>query len=251
MLAQRYPDAYDGIAAAAPALNWAQMLPSTTWTQVVMETIGHFPSKCELDALTDAAVASCDALDGVVDGLISNTTACSFDAFSMVGSTVNCTEFGKTSIISNATAAIANATWAGPRGSDGQFLWYGLDYQSQLTSDEVASTTSSGLGWASTACNANGTSCYGIPLGLGEVWLKFWIQKDPQWNYTLIESVEEYALLFHDSVQQYDSIVGTADADLSSYRSTGGKIITYHGLVSLPQHLKVTFLVCVCIHQFC
>ncbi|RAR10655.1 feruloyl esterase b precursor [Stemphylium lycopersici] len=230
MLAQRYPDAYDGIAASAPAFNWAQMLPSTTWTQVVMETVGHFPSKCEFDALTDAAVASCDALDGVVDGLISDTTRCLFDPFSMVGSTVHCTEFGKTITISNATAAIANATWAGPRDSDGQFLWYGLDYQSQLTSDEVASTTSSGFGWASTACNANGTSCYGIPLGLGEVWLKFFVQKDPQWKYTQIESVDEYARLFHASVQQYDSIIGTSDADLSGYRSTGGKIITYHGL---------------------
>ncbi|RII22925.1 hypothetical protein CUC08_Gglean013364 [Alternaria sp. MG1] len=31
-------------------------------------------------------------------------------------------------------------------------------------------------------------------------------------------------------MQQYDSIIGSADPNLSDYRKAGGKIITYHGL---------------------
>lgn len=248
MLAQRYPEAYDGIAASAPAFNFPQMLSGLSWTQILMELTGHFPTKCELDALTEAVVASCDILDGVADGLISDTTVCSFDPFSMVGNATNCTELGKTITISNATAAIANAAWTGPRTSDGQFLWYGLDYQSRLTTIP-ASLTTSGVGLASTTCNENGTSCHGAPQGLGEAWLKFFVKKDPQWNYTLIESVDEYARLFHASTQQYDSIIGSNDPDLSVYRSTGGKIITYHGLVSLPSSSTLqSCFPCACIN---
>jgi alpha-beta hydrolase superfamily lysophospholipase len=45
MLAQRYPDAYDGIAASAPAINWAQFIPAAAWAQVMMVVSGKFPSK--------------------------------------------------------------------------------------------------------------------------------------------------------------------------------------------------------------
>lgn len=46
-----------------------------------MSITGQYPQKCELDALTNAAVAACDPLDDVVDGLISDMSKCSFDAF--------------------------------------------------------------------------------------------------------------------------------------------------------------------------
>ncbi|KAF2182945.1 tannase and feruloyl esterase [Zopfia rhizophila CBS 207.26] len=229
MLAQRYPDAYDGIAAAAPAFNWGQFIPAASWTQVMMEVMGQFPPKCEIDTLTDAAVAACDPLDGVTDGLISDLAACSFDPFSMVGKIVNCTSTGKAVTISNASATIANLTWTGPRKANGEFLWYGVDYQARLTGSDAPQWTTADLGYASTTCSSNGT-CVGVPTGLGEAWLKFFVKKDPKWNYTLIDSADEYARLFQAFVHQYDSIIGTSYADLSQFRDVGGKLITYHGL---------------------
>lgn len=233
MLAQRYPEAYDGIAAAAPAFNWNQFIPAAAWAQVMMSIMRQFPTKCELDSLTEAAVASCDALDGVADGLISDVDKCSFNPFTMIGSVRNCTSTGKSVTITEAAAVIANATWEGPRGPNGEFLWYGVDYQSRLTGSPNPTGTTSDLGYAATTCNTNGT-CTGAPTGLGEGWLQLFVKKDPQWNYTLIKSVEEYTRLFKSAMQQYDSIIGSADPDLSNYRKAGGKIITYHGLVNPP-----------------
>ncbi|KAH8725721.1 Tannase/feruloyl esterase [Phaeosphaeriaceae sp. PMI808] len=229
MLAQRYPDAYDGIAASAPAFNLDKLFPAASWAQVMMEVMGQFPPKCEMDALTDAAVAACDPLDGVTDGVISDLAACSFDPFSMVGKFVNCTSTGEAVRISNASATIANLTWTGPRKANGEFLWYGVEHQARLTGADAPQGTTSDMGYASTTCSSNGT-CVGAPTGLGENWLKFFIKKDPEWDYALIESVDEYARLFHTSVQQYDSLIGTSDADLSRFRDVGGKVITYHGL---------------------
>ena len=232
MLAQRYPEAYDGIAAGAPAINWNKLFFNAAWAQVMMSMTKQFPTKCELDALTEAAVASCDLLDGVADGIVSDVDNCFFNPFSIVGSVRNCTSTGKAVTISEGAAAIANATWEGPRGPDGEFLWYGVDVASDLTGSDGSDGTPFQLAIATTTCDAN-DKCTGAPAGLGEAWLQLFVKKDPEWNYTLVNSVEEYTRLFKLAFQEYESTIETADPDLSAYRKAGGKIMTYHGLVSL------------------
>ncbi|KAH7406700.1 Tannase/feruloyl esterase [Phaeosphaeria sp. MPI-PUGE-AT-0046c] len=226
MLAQRYPEAYDGIAASAPAFNFARLMPAIAWPQVMMKLTGHFPPACELNALTAGAIATCDSQDGVTDGLISDPAACSFDPFSMVGKIVSCDN--ETTMISNAAATIANLTWTGPRKANGAFLYYGLDYQT-LLAGRGDPATGGALGSAMTSCTSNGT-CVGKPAQLGEPWLKFFVKKDPNWDYTKITSIKEYARLFHASFREFDSIYGASDPDLSAFRDAGGKMVTYHGM---------------------
>jgi hypothetical protein len=237
MLAQRYPEAYDGIAASAPAFNWARLMPTLAWPQIMMEITGQFPPKCELDAITAGAVAACDPLDGITDGLISDPATCSFEPFSMVNETVKCDN--GTTTISNAAADIANITWTGPRKANGQFLFHGLDYQSRLTGTTQAPSA------VMTECSANGT-CTGVPAGLGEAWLKFMIKKDPEWDYSKIASVDEYASLFHASVREFESIIGTFDTDLSAFRDAGGKMLSYHGMVSNHPRTSSSFFKIYC-----
>lgn len=43
MMAQRYPDQYDGILAAAPAIYWSQLMLQLFWPQVVMNENGMCP----------------------------------------------------------------------------------------------------------------------------------------------------------------------------------------------------------------
>src|SRR5256886_16350959 len=68
MEGQRYPNDYDGIVSACPAINWHRFLPPDLWPQVVMLAATNFMPKSKFDAATAAAVAACDALDGVTDG---------------------------------------------------------------------------------------------------------------------------------------------------------------------------------------
>ncbi|KAH7381090.1 tannase and feruloyl esterase-domain-containing protein [Cadophora sp. MPI-SDFR-AT-0126] len=70
MMAQRYSKAYNGILASASAMNWAEMVPGTFWLQRVMHEAGYFPSQYDLEATNKAAVAACDELDGLKDGVI-------------------------------------------------------------------------------------------------------------------------------------------------------------------------------------
>jgi feruloyl esterase len=71
-----------------------------------MDTLGEYPPSCEIDAITDAALAACDGKDGVVDGVITDPENCDFDAMSLVGTVINCTNFGVERPISSAAATV-------------------------------------------------------------------------------------------------------------------------------------------------
>jgi hypothetical protein len=41
---------------------------------------------------------------------------------------------------------------------------------------------------------------------------------------------DDYDRLFHAGYQQFNSIVGTGDPDVSDFKAAGGKMLAYHGL---------------------
>lgn len=236
MLAQRYPTAYDGIVASAPAINIPRFTPSLYWPQLVMNLHGEHPRDCEVNALTDAAIAYCDAKDGVADGIISDTDGCDFDPFSAVGESFNCYDTGSVMQISHGAALVANATWAGPVAADGTRLWYGLEKGSFL-----AGTAGSAVGIASTNCSSNGT-CVGMTANSGEGWLAYGVVKDPSFDSSKL-TLDAYSWLMHDSETEWKSLWSTNEPDLSAYRNAGGKIMTYHGLVSFALVLPAAALI--------
>ncbi|KAM0489488.1 hypothetical protein ACHAP8_012527 [Fusarium lateritium] len=213
MLAQRFPEAFDGVLAFSPVINWAQVPTSTYWPQQVMKDLDFYPLPCEMEAITDRAIESCDELDGVKDGIISHPDQCGFDARTLIGQSFTCN--GRTLRFSHQAAEIANAAWQGPLSPSGSPLWYGIEKEARL------------MGIANTTCM--GDKCIGAPFQLGADWIKYFLAKDPQ--FALVNMTRtEYARLFHKSVQQYESIIGTADPDLSEFREAGGKMIAVHGL---------------------
>src|SRR5580765_5786423 len=116
MEAQRYPNDYDGILSACPAINWQRFLPADLWPQVVMVAAKNFVPKSKLAAATAASVTACDALDGVTDGVIDDPTRCAYDPKSLVGTKVGESTF------TEADAEVVRKIWEGPRGQDGTFL---------------------------------------------------------------------------------------------------------------------------------
>jgi hypothetical protein len=66
LLAQQYPEAFDGIAASAPGINWPQVFSGGLWGTFLMDKLGEFPPSCEIDAITDAALQACDGNDSVI-----------------------------------------------------------------------------------------------------------------------------------------------------------------------------------------
>ncbi|KAK3386169.1 tannase and feruloyl esterase [Podospora didyma] len=227
MLAQRYPDAYDGIAAGAPGIYWTEIPPAAIWPQHFMNTEKAFPYACELEAITAGAVAACDGLDGVLDGIITEVDAClaSFDPFQLVGSSVsNCSDVGgKTQDITVAAASVANASWHGSP------QWFGYSPGADLThSTADPGTPNTQPGPASTNCTTG--TCVGVPNELWLQWLRVFSAKgDPSFNFTTLTRAE-YDRLAHVGAQEYRSSIRTDDPDLSAFRAAGGKLVSFHGL---------------------
>ncbi|KAF4624789.1 hypothetical protein G7Y89_g13380 [Cudoniella acicularis] len=220
MLAQQYPTAYDGIVASAPAINWGEMIVTLFWPQLVMNIMNIYPHGCELKQLTSAAVSACDGNDGILDRIISDVDSCHFSPFSLIGTTFNCS--GAEMQISEAAAVVANTTWAGAHSSSGNFLWYGPEYGSVLGDENIYT------GIAATECFSN-NSCVGKPSSLVTQWIQLFVEKNPSFNYNNLTH-SDFDRIYHASVQQFSSIIGTNDPDLSEFQATGGKILAFHGL---------------------
>lgn len=219
MLAQRYPNDFDGLLAIHPAMDWTRFLWANIWPPFVMDKLNIYPRPCELNAFTDAAIASCDALDGVEDGIISRLDLCDFDPHDVVGKEFDCD--GVTSAFTSGGATIARAAWDGPRSETGEFQWYGFA--------KSANISQPGIGAAVTECDEDGENCNAIPFAISHTWAKYWVKKDPDFDMRRITH-EVWDELFHASVNEYNSVIGTEDPDLSGLRKSGAKMINWHGV---------------------
>jgi feruloyl esterase len=77
--AQRYPDDFDGILAGAPANEFTRLVSTGVWVwKALNETPGSMIPPAKLPLVQAAAVAACDQVDGVKDGLIEDPRRCRF-----------------------------------------------------------------------------------------------------------------------------------------------------------------------------
>ena len=86
MMAQNYPELFDGIVAGAPSQWYPDLLMWLLWTgKTLTPTAGGPPSisSAKRTLITQRVLQACDANDGLVDGQITNPRACSFDIETM------------------------------------------------------------------------------------------------------------------------------------------------------------------------
>jgi hypothetical protein len=204
MEAQRYPRDYDGIAAAAPAINWTKLHPAQLWGPLVMRLSDTAVEPCKLATAAQAAITACDRADGLADGIIGDWAGCDYDARELIGTETDCGP------ITAAEAQVLNKMWDGPRTQTGKRLWYGLERGANLAA-------------------LNSVEPFVITLG----WFQYWLVKNPgpplAWDWRTITSHAQYEDFFAQSVREYRHSMATDDPDLSDFRDAGGKVVMWHG----------------------
>ena len=107
MEVQRYPQDYDGIVAGAPAINWTRFIPQELWGTVLMNAAENPIPQCKLAAATSAAIAACDSIDGVKDGVIEDPKRCAYDPKPLIG-----TSAGECGSFTEADVNLIRKLWA-------------------------------------------------------------------------------------------------------------------------------------------
>jgi feruloyl esterase len=207
MEAQRYPQDYDGIVSAAPAINWNRFHIQHLWGPVVMNAAGNAVPACKLSAATAAAVAACDGIDGVKDGVLEDPKRCTYDPKALVG-----TPAGECGAFTQADADVIRRLWDGPRRGDGTFMWYGLPRGADLNAL-----------WTS-----RGTPPQPVPFGISMDWFRYFLTQDPTFDGNSV-TPDLYERFWDQSVEQYGAVIGTDNPDLTAFRDRGGKAIVWHG----------------------
>lgn len=204
MEAQKYPEDYDGIYAASPAINYDRFQVAEVWPFVVQTVEGEFVSTCVLDGLTAAAINLCDGDDGALDGLIANPNTCTFDATTWVGQAIQCDD-GTNATVTDKEAGIFNSIAHGPVDTSGEKLFSGMTLGTSYTL--VASST---------------------PFVLLASWIQDFVLNDPGFNLSSI-TYETFPQIFNLSRTLWNARIGSDNPDLSAFQAHGGKLLSWHG----------------------
>lgn len=144
LASQRYPEQFDGIVAGAPAMRTGRSNLGLVWanylfTQIAPKGADGKPepnklfSASDRKLVSDAIVASCDAKDGLKDGMIFNTRQCSFDPAALT------CKGAKTDACLSAGQADALARgFAGPKNSRGSQSYVPYPWDSGIGAENVA-----------------------------------------------------------------------------------------------------------------
>jgi feruloyl esterase len=140
MLAQRFPEHFDGIVAGNPGFNLPQAAVAQAWdTQAfaaLATTAGadgqpYLPStfsEADLALVAEAVLRRCDALDGLTDGVIDDLPACRFRP-----ATLDCRRRAKP-CLSAAQVPALRKVFGGVRNSRGRRLYADWPYDAGIGS---------------------------------------------------------------------------------------------------------------------
>lgn len=213
-LAQAFPTAFDGVLAAAPATYIETFLVSGYYPTLLMDDLNSYPAPCEIQAFTQAAVNHCDELDGLKDGIISNSSACQFNASDLVGEAFLCNEMEST--FSETGAKIVQAAWDGPHNSEAS--WPGVSFDADLSASAVTTECNDSN---NNCTSASGESLFGVAI-------KNLILANPGYDLEELTADGFFRLLALASAK-FRQWVGAANPQLLRFHQAGGKLITWHG----------------------
>jgi feruloyl esterase len=197
--AQRFPADYDAISAGAPAADWVPLMAYAATVQRLMTDTSTAIPPPGLTLLKEAAIAACDARDGVTDRVVDDPRSCTFDP-----GTLQCGPGRAENCLTPPQVQTARAIYAG------------------VTSPRTGATIMPGPApggepaWSAYTPTA-------FPIGAN-----YWrdqVMGNPNWSVASFDVDADVARA--RSLDQAE--LRTIDPDLRPFFSRGGKLLLWHG----------------------
>ena len=216
--AQRYPEDFDGVIANAPWVDQTGFTIGAMWNQ---KALSEAPvSAAKMSMLAAEVMKTCDAVDGLKDGLIDDPRKCAFDARKDVPSCRPGTDAAD--CLTEAQAAAIMKVYSGPVSNGKPFFpgympgseavvnapnsnWMGMIVAAQLPGQQAAKPADFNL--------AEGTMRYLVP-----------VPPKPDYDYKSFNFDRDIALL-----DDWSKKADAKNPDLSKFRKDGGKLLMTYG----------------------
>ena len=215
--AQRFPRDFDGIVANAPWVDQTGFTIGAIWNQ---KALSEAPVPlAKLNLVAGKVMATCDAVDGLEDGLIDDPRRCSFDLSRDVPA---CPEgVDAVDCLTPAQAATLQKIYNGPVVNGKPFFPGYMVGSEALT----AGPNGTASGWANAIIAAR-PDAKPADFNLAEGVMRYLILDPPQPDFdTMTFDFNRAATL----VARWSTLADAKDPDLGKFRKGGGKLIMTYG----------------------
>jgi hypothetical protein len=213
MEAQRYPADYDGVLVCSPAVHRTHSIGVWAWVAqaVAAEPGSEIPPK-KLSVIHDAVIASCDALDGLEDGLVAEPTKCRFDPASLL-----CTGAESERCLAQPQVSTLKKFYSGPLNAKGAAIAPGFLPSSETDPDGA-------LSCPRCCVDAGPYGCKGSALHRASIFLDGMF--DTRFNVNRFDFDRDIEAL--ESTEDA-KLTNTTNANLKAFKDRGGKLVIVHG----------------------
>jgi tannase/feruloyl esterase len=195
---QRFPADYDGVIAGAPAADVAGQVSLSILVQRLLTDPGSPLPAAKLPVLKEAAIAACDANDGVADRVIVEPAQCTFDP-----AATQCTTADTSACLTASEVSAARRLYAGV----------------------VNSRTGERVYPGASVAGEPGTAPFASNFSIGTSHMRYAVLENPSWDPFSFDFDSDI-----DEIRRADGGRSAAmDTDISGFIARGGKLLLYHG----------------------
>ena len=204
---QNYPTDFDGVIAGDPGNNRVALNAEFLWRFQSNRTPADNSGTVILTSakarlITQKAVAACDSLDGVTDGVIADPRACTSSVFNI--DSLQCTGADAADCLTTAQIAAAKKIYQGPQNSRTHAQIYpGL---------VVGSESGWSAYWGGTAPTRS------------DFWA-LWSFDNPNWDWWTFDWDRDLTY----TQAKLSPLVDQVNPNIGAFKANGGKLITYQG----------------------